>query len=403
MGYLTIKQFSEKWGISERRIINLCRENRINGAIKNGMVWMIPEDTVKPADKRSKVVEYINTEKRVAIINSNNEISNYLIPLLKKEGYIVEGFINHNNNKKVNSIKNNIVNYKNLKEMNTFLSKYYEGLIFIDLDEKTENKEEIIKMFIQKMNCSSSIVLLNGIKNSKEKIEQKIYKGLKENIGARINTINIQEKIETETIINYDEIAEDIMHLLTGLKNTTGISINTDGGAIKFQENERTKNLSIGEFYRAIRNYFKRLTKESYMWCASTMLEDEWTEEPLEMEFRVINLEAANRGAKLERIFIFSKSKIQEFKENKTLKIYMQSNINTMFVDYDEILEKEPKLLEIVGNGWDGINKDTLIVDLPENSRERGYISRNKKEIATAYNCFKKLKEYAKDLKKILK
>ena len=81
----------------------------------------------------------------------------------------------------------------------------------------------------------------------------------------------------------------------------------------------------------------------------------------------------------------------------------MQSNINTMFVDYDEILEKEPELLKIVGDGWDGINQETLIVDLPTNSKERGYISRNKKEIKNAYECFKRLKTYAKDLKEILK
>ena len=55
MGYLTAKQFSEKWGISERRIIKLCKESRIEGAIKNGMVWTIPEDTIKPSDKRSKI------------------------------------------------------------------------------------------------------------------------------------------------------------------------------------------------------------------------------------------------------------------------------------------------------------------------------------------------------------
>ena len=30
MGYLTAKQFSEIWGISERRIIKLCKEERIN-------------------------------------------------------------------------------------------------------------------------------------------------------------------------------------------------------------------------------------------------------------------------------------------------------------------------------------------------------------------------------------
>lgn len=105
----------------------------------------------------------------------------------------------------------------------------------------------------------------------------------------------------------------------------------------------------------------------------------------------------------IDRIFIFSKDKIKEFKNNKTLRIYMQSSINTMFVNYDEILEKEPELLRIVGNGWDGIDKNTLIVDLPEGEKERGYITKNTKEVMEAYNCFQKLKKYSKNLKEILK
>lgn len=133
------------------------------------------------------------------------------------------------------------------------------------------------------------------------------------------------------------------------------------------------------------------------------MLEDEWIESPQEMKFRVLNLEVANKGVNVERIFIFSKNKIKEFKKNKTLKIYMQSNIKTLYVDYDEIKEKNPKLLKTVANGWDGIDKSTLIVDLPEGEKERGYISKNTKEVMEAYDCFQELKKYAKDLKKILK
>ena len=133
------------------------------------------------------------------------------------------------------------------------------------------------------------------------------------------------------------------------------------------------------------------------------MLEDEWIESPQEMKFRVLNLEVANKGVNVERIFIFSKNKIKEFKKNKTLKIYMQSNIKTLYVDYDEIKEKNPKLLKIVANGWNGIDKSTLIVDLPEGEKERGYISKNTKEVMEAYDCFQELKKYAKDLKKILK
>ena len=225
----------------------------------------------------------------------------------------------------------------------------------------------------------------------------------KEEIGLRINTLVLDIPKNKKVLINYNEIAEDILELLIRFKNTTGAEIITDGGKIEFNNYGRTKDLEIGQFYKVINNYFKRLNKESYLWCASIMLKDEWTEEPQEMKFRLINLEAANRGVKVERIFIFSKNKIKEFKDNKTLKIYMQSNIKTLFVDYDEILQKEPELIKIVGNGWDGIDKETLIMDLPETSKQRGYINTNKKDIEKTYSCYKKLREYAKDLKEVLK
>ena len=90
MGYLTAKQFSGIWGITERRIIKLCSENRINGARKNGMVWEIPEETLKPSDKRSNIYKYINIEKKVMVVNVKEELKEYLLEILNKEGYIVE-------------------------------------------------------------------------------------------------------------------------------------------------------------------------------------------------------------------------------------------------------------------------------------------------------------------------
>lgn len=411
MNFFTVKQFSKKWGISERRIINLCREGRISGAIKNGMVWMIPEDTVKPADKRTKVVKYINTEKRVVIVNIYNEIGNYLVPILKKEGIIVEGICDINdkendNNTFFTDVLIRKIDYKNKLDIESKIhdsEKYYDGLIIIDLENEIQNKELIIDLFSKKMNCTSSIVLVNRNETKKNILLTKFVSNLKEKIGIRINSISLDIPKENTVIINYNEIAEDIEALLTKFKNTTGVIFKTDGGYIQFNKNGKTDNLGVGKFYKAINNYFNKLDKNSNMWCASMMLEDEWTEEPLEMNFRVSNLEAANRGVNLERIFIFSKDRIQEFKNNKTLNIYMQSNIKTMFVDYDEVIVKEPELIKIVGNGWDGIDKSTLIVDLSENDKERGYISINKKEVQKAYNCFQKLKQYSKDLKEILK
>lgn len=399
MGYLTVKQFSEIWGISERRIIKLCTEDRISGAIKNGKVWIIPEDTNKPSDKRSSVSKYINTQKRIIIFGIDNEICTFLIPLLKLEGFIVEGI--GKKEKYTEDAKLKIRDSSNIKKLIEKLEKYYDGLIFIDLENNNFEKENVIKELAPKMNCESSIILVEKTKDA-SKLEEKLANKLKKEIGLKINCLELNFP-EKNAIVNYDEIAEDIVTLLTKLKNTTGNRIKTDGGCIEFNQNGQSNPMKTGVFYKAIDNYFKKLNKGMTMWCASTMLEDEWTEEPAEMNFRVTNLEAANRGANIERIFIFSKSKIKEFKTNKTLKIYMQSNINTMFVDYDEILEKEPELLKTVKNGWDGINQETLIVDLPEGTEDRGYVSINKKEVDKAYKCFQRLKKYAKDLKEILK
>ena len=52
MEFMTTKEASEKWNISERRIRKLLKEGRIEGAVKNGNSWNIPIDTLKPVDKR---------------------------------------------------------------------------------------------------------------------------------------------------------------------------------------------------------------------------------------------------------------------------------------------------------------------------------------------------------------
>jgi Fic family protein len=52
MKYISIKEASERWRISDRRIRVLCNEGRIEGASKVGRNWSVPSDAVKPADAR---------------------------------------------------------------------------------------------------------------------------------------------------------------------------------------------------------------------------------------------------------------------------------------------------------------------------------------------------------------
>ena len=54
MDYMTLKEASEKWGVTPRQINYLCAGGRIPGAVKMATIWLIPKDAHKPQDKRYK-------------------------------------------------------------------------------------------------------------------------------------------------------------------------------------------------------------------------------------------------------------------------------------------------------------------------------------------------------------
>jgi Fic family protein len=71
MKYMSSKEASEKWKISDRRIRVLCNEGRIEGAIKFGRNWSIPSDAKKPVDARkTSKKNYIGLEFDFSYIDS---------------------------------------------------------------------------------------------------------------------------------------------------------------------------------------------------------------------------------------------------------------------------------------------------------------------------------------------
>ena len=66
MEYMDVKRAAEVWLLSERRITALCRNGRIVGAKKSGKTWMIPDDTKKPLDGRTR--EYASANEQDASV-----------------------------------------------------------------------------------------------------------------------------------------------------------------------------------------------------------------------------------------------------------------------------------------------------------------------------------------------
>lgn len=49
MGYLSVSEVAEAWGVSERSVRNYCAAGRVPGAFLTGKTWSIPADAQKPA------------------------------------------------------------------------------------------------------------------------------------------------------------------------------------------------------------------------------------------------------------------------------------------------------------------------------------------------------------------
>jgi hypothetical protein len=57
----TCKEISLIWGISERRVTEMCKKGKIPGAVKAGRQWQVPENALRPADHRIVSGKYVKT------------------------------------------------------------------------------------------------------------------------------------------------------------------------------------------------------------------------------------------------------------------------------------------------------------------------------------------------------
>ena len=95
--YISVKQASEKWGISDRRVRILCSEGKIPGVIREGRSWRIPAKAGKPEDGRYKSVENLleSIDRKKTELDSRRPLTEGEIERLTEE-FVVEYTYNSN-------------------------------------------------------------------------------------------------------------------------------------------------------------------------------------------------------------------------------------------------------------------------------------------------------------------
>jgi hypothetical protein len=62
--YISSLEMAARWGISDRRVRVLCEKGQVAGAERDGKLWKIPVDAVKPVDGRGLRAAGIPLEMR---------------------------------------------------------------------------------------------------------------------------------------------------------------------------------------------------------------------------------------------------------------------------------------------------------------------------------------------------
>ena len=89
LSFISAKEAAEKWEISQRRVAILCSENRIDGAMMVGNMWIIPSTAEKPIDKRTvRYEKETKTELKPFLkwVGGKGQLINELEKLLPADG-----------------------------------------------------------------------------------------------------------------------------------------------------------------------------------------------------------------------------------------------------------------------------------------------------------------------------
>ena len=79
MAYINVSTAAQRWGITVRRVQELCQNGTIKGAERFGRAWMIPENTQKPHDKRTKTARWLQDNKMEGFMEKNPRRNPFLI------------------------------------------------------------------------------------------------------------------------------------------------------------------------------------------------------------------------------------------------------------------------------------------------------------------------------------
>ncbi|HUL44054.1 MAG TPA: hypothetical protein VLY03_06820 [Bacteroidota bacterium] len=210
------------------------------------------------------------------------------------------------------------------------------------------------------------------------------------NVDLISKTLDIYLKIsEPEFAAVKDKILNDAIDKLTKLNN-----------------DKHSDELVTSEYYHWLLPILESVGRGQSIKAVSCMFSAEWDGSPEEERFINGNLDAARKGATVERIFVMKRELINSALDIDAVRKHTKEQRTTtklqgFFADKDKI---DHNLMTTIGHGFIIFNSRFALVDkFDANGKVRGVVTMKKNEITEMEEAFARLKNISQDLSSSLK
>lgn len=214
MEYISISQFAQKYGISERTARNYCAKGKIAGAFLTGKTWNIPADSPKPDRKTKKIISPLLCilKEQKATKQKGGIYHRTQIDLTYNSNHIEGSRLTHDQTRYIFEtntigITNETVNVDDITEA----INHFQCIDYIIDHAEEKLTEYFIKHlhFLLKKNTSDSqkdwfaIGEYKRLPNEMDGIETSLPENVHRDIAALLKSYNTIKKPSFEDILNF--------------------------------------------------------------------------------------------------------------------------------------------------------------------------------------------------------
>jgi len=163
---------------------------------------------------------------------------------------------------------------------------------------------------------------------------------------------------------------------------------------------QQTPELSAGAYYEFLLPLIAETADGESIWAISTMMNVEWTEDQFEKDFLRANLDAADRGVLVERIFVVPEAEVSGLAKNPAVVAQVEhERVGTLLVTRERLQQLDQALLHRIGPGLIGFGTEIVLIDRHgEDGEARGVGYALREEVSRWSQTYRELRRFASPL-----